>query len=207
MTRFRSHGPLCCARRRRASRLDNTSADCQWSRRLPPAGESRMRRLVIATAGLLRVDRRPPRRRPPDGRRHLPAARIAHVGAPAARRSSARTAASTPSAGAGRLVAARLGRRHDRGRRRAAGARRADPYPTLHSVVVDPEHNRVFVSDPNRHALWSLRSAARRRRARAGRAADGHPRSGDRHDVHRRRDRRRARRRRSTPSTTTSATG
>src|SRR5205807_1413729 len=31
----------------------------------------------------------------------------------------------------------------------------SDPYPTLHSVVVDPEHNRVFVSDPNRHALWS----------------------------------------------------
>jgi DNA-binding beta-propeller fold protein YncE len=31
----------------------------------------------------------------------------------------------------------------------------ADPYPTLHSVVVDAEHDRVFVSDPNRHALWS----------------------------------------------------
>ena len=31
----------------------------------------------------------------------------------------------------------------------------ADPYPTLHSVVVDPERNRVFMSDPNRHALWS----------------------------------------------------
>jgi hypothetical protein len=31
----------------------------------------------------------------------------------------------------------------------------SDPYPTLHSVVVDPERNRVFVSDPNRHALWS----------------------------------------------------
>jgi len=31
----------------------------------------------------------------------------------------------------------------------------SDPYPTLHSVVVDAEHDRVFVSDPNRHALWS----------------------------------------------------
>src|SRR2546425_11094168 len=31
----------------------------------------------------------------------------------------------------------------------------SDPYPTLHSVVVDPERNRVFFSDPNRHALWS----------------------------------------------------
>src|SRR5437867_6203562 len=31
----------------------------------------------------------------------------------------------------------------------------SDPYPTLHSVVVDAERNRVFMSDPNRHALWS----------------------------------------------------
>ena len=31
----------------------------------------------------------------------------------------------------------------------------SDPYPTLHSVVVDPAHDRVFVSDPNRHAVWS----------------------------------------------------
>jgi DNA-binding beta-propeller fold protein YncE len=31
----------------------------------------------------------------------------------------------------------------------------ADPYPTLHSVAVDAVHERVFVSDPNRHALWS----------------------------------------------------
>ena len=31
----------------------------------------------------------------------------------------------------------------------------SDPYPTLHSLVVDPERNRVFMSDPNRHALWS----------------------------------------------------
>ena len=31
----------------------------------------------------------------------------------------------------------------------------ADPYPTLHSVAVDAEHGRVFMSDPNRHALWS----------------------------------------------------
>jgi len=31
----------------------------------------------------------------------------------------------------------------------------SDPYPTLHSVVVDSERNLVFMSDPNRHALWS----------------------------------------------------
>ena len=31
----------------------------------------------------------------------------------------------------------------------------SDPYPTLHSVVVDVERNRVFMRDPNRHALWS----------------------------------------------------
>jgi DNA-binding beta-propeller fold protein YncE len=31
----------------------------------------------------------------------------------------------------------------------------SDPYPTLHSVAVDPLNNRVFVSDPNRHAVWS----------------------------------------------------
>ena len=31
----------------------------------------------------------------------------------------------------------------------------SDPYPTLHSVVVDAAHERVFMSDPNRHALWS----------------------------------------------------
>src|SRR5712691_1766664 len=31
----------------------------------------------------------------------------------------------------------------------------SDPYPTLHSVVVDADRNRVFFSDPNRHALWS----------------------------------------------------
>src|SRR5947208_3953615 len=31
----------------------------------------------------------------------------------------------------------------------------ADPYPTLHSVVFDSERNKVFMSDPNRHALWS----------------------------------------------------
>jgi hypothetical protein len=30
-----------------------------------------------------------------------------------------------------------------------------DPYPTLHSVVVDSDRNKVFMSDPNRHALWS----------------------------------------------------
>ena len=37
----------------------------------------------------------------------------------------------------------------------------ADPYPTLHSVVVDAEHDRAFVSDPNRHALWSYDRLAR----------------------------------------------
>lgn len=31
----------------------------------------------------------------------------------------------------------------------------ADPYPTLHSVAVDPINDRVFFSDPNRHAVWS----------------------------------------------------
>jgi hypothetical protein len=31
----------------------------------------------------------------------------------------------------------------------------SDPYPTLHSVVIDAERNKVFFSDPNRHALWS----------------------------------------------------
>lgn len=41
----------------------------------------------------------------------------------------------------------------------------ADPYATLHSVVVDTERNRVFMSDPNRHAVWSFdRLAASRGR-------------------------------------------
>src|SRR5712671_3757164 len=31
----------------------------------------------------------------------------------------------------------------------------SDPYPTLHSLVIDSERNKVFMSDPNRHALWS----------------------------------------------------
>jgi 6-phosphogluconolactonase (cycloisomerase 2 family) len=31
----------------------------------------------------------------------------------------------------------------------------SDAFPTFHSVVVDPERNLVFFSDPNRHALWS----------------------------------------------------
>ena len=30
-----------------------------------------------------------------------------------------------------------------------------DPWPTFHSVAVDTENNRVFMSDSNRHALWS----------------------------------------------------
>ncbi len=36
----------------------------------------------------------------------------------------------------------------------------ADPYPTLHSVAVDAVNDRVFVSDPNRHALWSYERGA-----------------------------------------------
>jgi DNA-binding beta-propeller fold protein YncE len=36
----------------------------------------------------------------------------------------------------------------------------ADPYPTLHSVAVDALNNRVFVSDPNRHAVWSYERLA-----------------------------------------------
>jgi DNA-binding beta-propeller fold protein YncE len=36
----------------------------------------------------------------------------------------------------------------------------ADPYPTLHSIAVDARHDRVFVSDPNRHALWSYERLA-----------------------------------------------
>jgi len=31
----------------------------------------------------------------------------------------------------------------------------SDPYPTLHSVVVDAERGKVFMSDPNRHSLWT----------------------------------------------------
>jgi len=31
----------------------------------------------------------------------------------------------------------------------------SDPYPTLHSVAVDPINDRVVMSDPNRHAVWS----------------------------------------------------
>src|SRR6266536_2233909 len=44
----------------------------------------------------------------------------------------------------------------------------SDPYPTLHSVVVDAERNKVFMSDPNRHALWSFDRLA----ASTGREAD-----------------------------------
>ncbi|MBI3262733.1 MAG: hypothetical protein HYZ58_06240 [Acidobacteria bacterium] len=36
----------------------------------------------------------------------------------------------------------------------------ADPYPTLHSVVIDADRNKVFMSDPNRHALWSYERLA-----------------------------------------------
>ena len=37
----------------------------------------------------------------------------------------------------------------------------SDPYPTLHSVAVDAEHDVVVMSDPNRHALWTYpRTAA-----------------------------------------------
>ena len=36
----------------------------------------------------------------------------------------------------------------------------ADPYPTLHSVTVDSANDRVFMSDPNRHAVWSYERRA-----------------------------------------------
>jgi DNA-binding beta-propeller fold protein YncE len=36
----------------------------------------------------------------------------------------------------------------------------SDPYPTLHSVAVDAVNDRVFVSDPNRHAVWSYERLA-----------------------------------------------
>src|SRR5438046_2831649 len=36
----------------------------------------------------------------------------------------------------------------------------SDPYPTFHSVAVDAGHGRVFMSDPNRHALWSYQRLA-----------------------------------------------
>ena len=36
----------------------------------------------------------------------------------------------------------------------------SDPYPTLHSVAVDPVNDRVFMSDPNRHAVWSYERLA-----------------------------------------------
>jgi DNA-binding beta-propeller fold protein YncE len=39
----------------------------------------------------------------------------------------------------------------------------SDPYPTLHSVAVDAEHDRVVMTDPNRHAIWTYaRTAASR---------------------------------------------
>ena len=43
----------------------------------------------------------------------------------------------------------------------------SDPYPILHSVAVDTKNERVFVSDPNRHAIWSYdrRAASRAREA------------------------------------------
>jgi hypothetical protein len=43
----------------------------------------------------------------------------------------------------------------------------SDPYPTLHSVAVDAGQGRVFMSDPNRHALWSYE---RRGASKAGEA-------------------------------------
>jgi len=36
----------------------------------------------------------------------------------------------------------------------------ADPYPTFHSIAVDADRDRVFFSDPNRHALWSYHRLA-----------------------------------------------
>jgi DNA-binding beta-propeller fold protein YncE len=43
----------------------------------------------------------------------------------------------------------------------------SDPYPTLHSVAVDPENYRVFVTDPNRHAIWSYERAVSSQSAEA----------------------------------------
>jgi len=36
----------------------------------------------------------------------------------------------------------------------------SDPYPTLHSVAVDAEHDRVVMTDPNRHAIWTYERTA-----------------------------------------------
>ena len=36
----------------------------------------------------------------------------------------------------------------------------SDPYPTLHSVAVDTINDRVFMTDPNRHAIWSYARGA-----------------------------------------------
>src|SRR4029078_11535070 len=44
----------------------------------------------------------------------------------------------------------------------------SDPFPTLHSVAVDPINDRVFVSDPNRHALWSYERLPASTRTPAG---------------------------------------
>ena len=52
----------------------------------------------------------------------------------------------------------------------------SDPYPTLHSVAVDAVNDRVFVSDPNRHALWSYDRRAASKGSEAVDAADRHPR-------------------------------
>jgi hypothetical protein len=43
----------------------------------------------------------------------------------------------------------------------------ADPYPSLHSVVVDPDNNRVLMSDSNRGGLLIYERAAGTRFTRA----------------------------------------
>ncbi len=49
----------------------------------------------------------------------------------------------------------------------------SDPYPTLHSVAVDAEHDRVVMTDPNRHAIWTYERTAASRGSEAVTALTG----------------------------------
>ena len=49
----------------------------------------------------------------------------------------------------------------------------SDPYPTLHSVAVDADHDRVIVTDPNRHAIWAYERTASSKGAEAVTALAG----------------------------------
>jgi DNA-binding beta-propeller fold protein YncE len=49
----------------------------------------------------------------------------------------------------------------------------SDPYPTLHSVAVDTEHDRVVMTDPNRHAIWTYERTAASRGSEAVTALTG----------------------------------